>query len=78
MEKSIKLVDYFWRKGDLLPLDYYRPPCKEIVRYHRGIELSKKSLTGIIGMLHKTVSFPSPDDCWNLDPIHCFNVNAAL
>ncbi|KAL5812702.1 hypothetical protein ACOSQ3_027652 [Xanthoceras sorbifolium] len=60
--EPIKLVDDFRGEGDLLPLDYHRPPCKEIVWYHRGIELPNQSLAGIIRMLHKMIPLLGPDD----------------
>ncbi|KAL5752412.1 hypothetical protein ACOSQ2_022919 [Xanthoceras sorbifolium] len=81
MEKitiHIKLIDNFRREGDTLPLDYHRPPCKEIVWYHRGIKLPYQSRAGIIGILHKAVSLPGPDNLRNYGPIHFLNVNTAL
>ncbi|KAL5736606.1 hypothetical protein ACOSQ2_031394 [Xanthoceras sorbifolium] len=53
MEKLIILVDNFWHEGYLLPLDYHRLLCKEIIRYHRSIKLPNQSFVGIIGCCTK-------------------------
>ncbi|KAL5810568.1 hypothetical protein ACOSQ4_027136 [Xanthoceras sorbifolium] len=52
MEKPKIIVDDFWCEGYLLPLDYHRLLCKEIIGHHRSIEFPNQSFAGIIGMRH--------------------------
>ncbi|KAL5855124.1 hypothetical protein ACOSQ4_004926 [Xanthoceras sorbifolium] len=72
------IIDNFRCEGYLPPLDYHHPSRKEIIRYHRSIELPNQSFAGIIGMLHIMLPLSSPNYYRNFGPIQRFNINTSL